>query len=498
MKLVRLLDHIDYRILTSHAAIEEIEVGNIVFHSRSASENTVFVCIEGQQSDGHRYIDDAWKRGNRVFIVEKGPESYYEGGTYIKVESSRRTLAYMAAAYWGYPSRRLKIIGVTGTKGKTTFTELMAEVLERCGKKTATIGTLGIRIDGKRIPQKNTTPESFTIHRYFDKMVKAGCEYVVMEVSSQGLKQMRVEGIIFETAVFTNIGIDHIGTGEHPDFEDYRYWKSRLFHRCRTAVMNEDDTQCGYMFQNTKCDKYYYSCRPDKKKKSGDAERRICAENIAYGSDIDAGMMFKIGNEEYRMNMPGLYNVYNAMSVICVSRLLGLDKNIVKNVLEHACVSGRLERVKTKKKIACYVDYAHNALSMENVLQTFRAYEPYKIIVVFGCGGERSKDRRLLMGKVAGRYADLCVLTTDNPRNEDPQRIIRDIEEGIQSVKGRYLVEPDRAEAVKKAVQMAEEGTVVLVTGKGHERFQEIEGKIYAMDDRKLIQDADHIIESCD
>ena len=316
MKLVRLLDHINYRILTSHAAIEEIEVGNIVFHSRSASENTVFVCIEGQQSDGHRYIDDAWKRGNRVFIVEKEPESYYEGGTYIKVESSRRTLAYMAAAYWGYPSRRLKIIGVTGTKGKTTFTELMAEVLERCGKKTATIGTLGIRIDGKRIPQKNTTPESFTIHRYFDKMVKAGCEYVVMEVSSQGLKQMRVEGIIFETAVFTNMGIDHIGTGEHPDFE------------------------------------------------------------------------------EYRMNMPGLYNVYNAMSVICVSRLLGLDKNIVKNVLEHACVSGRLERVKTKKKIACYVDYAHNALSMENVLQTFRAYEPYKIIVVFGCGGERSKDHQ--------------------------------------------------------------------------------------------------------
>ena len=498
MKLSVLLENVKYKILSANEAIEDIEVSKPVYDSRKVDTDSVFICITGEKADGHLFIKDAWDRGNRIFVVEKEPEKYPESGTFIKVDSTRKALAHMSAAYWGYPSRKLKMIGVTGTKGKTTFTALMAEALKRNGKKTATIGTLGIQIDGEWFPQENTTPESFTIHRYFDKMVRAGCEYVVMEVSSQGLSQMRVEGIRFDVAVFTNLGVDHIGPLEHADFEEYRYWKSRLFHQCRTAVVNMDDRQSVYMLQNTDCEKYGYSCLSEPLFDCRDGQHWICAENIQYESENDKGTTFKIENKIFRMKMPGMYNVYNALSVISVGRILGLSEQVVREVLENAHVDGRMERVKTRKNINCYVDYAHNAMSLENVLRTVRTYHPTEVIVVFGCGGERSRERRILMGETAGNHADLTVVTTDNPRNEDPQQIIVDIVEGIDRTGGQFLIEPDRAEAVKKAMELAPEGAVVLVAGKGHERFQERNGKRYAMDDRQLIKEADQKIESRD
>lgn len=490
VKLTELLKQIDYEVIGNTKLSEDMEIINLVYDSRNAGANDVFVCISGEKADGHQYIQNAWRRGTRVFVVEKSDIDLVEGGIYIKVPDTRKALAYMSAAFFGYPAQKLRVIGVTGTKGKTTVTGLMAEVLRKNGRKTGTIGTLGISIDGEMIPQRNTTPESFTIHQYFDKMVKAGCEFVVMEVSSQGLSQMRVEGIEFEIAVFTNLGLDHIGPGEHASFQEYRYWKSRLFHQCRIAVLNADDTESGFMLRGVECERQFFSC-----KGAGTDNDRVWVADIV-SENIDSGTKFRVGNDQYDMKMPGRFSVYNALAVIEVSGILKLDGEIVREVLKSACIDGRMERVKTEKNIACYIDYAHNAMSLKNVLITLRKYCSHQLIVVFGCGGERSGERRIHMGKVAGEFADKIIVTSDNPRNEDPQLIIKDILSGIGDKREKCQVEPDRAKAVKLALEMAKEGDIVLLAGKGHERYQEINGTFYYMDDRQLIRDAEKTIES--
>ena len=364
------------------------------------------------------------------------------------------------------------------------------------GHKAGIIGTMGCIIGENQIPNKNTTPESFTIHEYFAKMVEAGCEYAVMEVSSQGIKYKRTEGIEFFIGVFTNFGEDHIGPGEHESLDEYRYYKSCLFNQCEIGIGNLDDLQCGYMFHRSACEVYGFTCKDERFhgmfKGQEQAKRVLKASEIRFymdeGSPVTA---FLADGEWFRLSMPGRFNVYNALAALQTMRCAGVDIKGLKKYLRKAHVRGRMQRIILKKRVACYIDYAHNAMSLQNVLTTLALYHPRRIVLVFGCGGNRAKSRRTEMGETAGRLADLTVITSDNPRFEEPRMIIEDILQGIRKTEGEYVVIEDRSEAVAYAVSQAEFGDVVLIAGKGHETYQEIKGVRYHMDDRELVEKAD-------
>lgn len=500
MKLQNLLNDIQYAVIRGARPLDKIEVSGIAFDSREAEEGFLFVCLCGMRSDGHAYIEEACQRGAVVLVIEK---MVHEGSvlifpdnvTVLLVKDSREALAYLSAAWFGYPAEKLKIIGVTGTKGKTTVSWMIHRLLEKAGYKCGIIGTIETVIDKEHFPARNTTPESFTIQKYFAKMVETGCEYAVMEVSSQGIKQKRIEGIWFEVGIFTNFGEDHIGPGEHESMEEYRYFKSLLFKQCRIGIGNLDDIQCGYMFQRSGCRKYGFTCQEEKFScalfEVLEEFRVFRAEDIRLVmEETGPATRFVLDGEKYRITMPGVFNVYNALASLLTLYVLGIDISECKDAISTVHVRGRMERIATDESIACYVDYAHNAMSLHQVLCTFRQYEPNRILLVFGCGGNRAKSRRSEMGEVAGKLADYIVITSDNPRYEEPELIIKDILEGIKECSGTYKVIPDRREAVRHAIQEACEGDIVLIAGKGHENYQEICGVRYPMDDRQLVVEA--------
>ena len=488
MKLLNLISGLQYAVIRMAQPIEQITIEKLAFHSGSVVPGALFVCITGESCDGHTFAAEACSRGAVVIVVEKLVKDGQmlplpEGVTVLLVKDTREALARMSAAYFGYPAGRLKIIGVTGTKGKTTVAWMLYRMLTEAGARAGLIGTIEHIVGEKRIPAGNTTPESFTIQEYFAKMVEAGCEYAVMEVSSQGIRQKRIEGIPFEAGVFTNFGEDHVGPGEHASLGEYRYYKSLLFRQCRIGIGNLDDLQCGYMFRRALCEKYGFTCQ-----KKG-AEHVLSAEQIRFGRSVPE-TTFRVEDTVYTLGMPGMFNVYNALAALQTMRCLGFDIRKMKSVLASMQVRGRMERISIGKNIACYIDYAHNAMSLQNVLTTLRCYQPERILLVFGCGGNRAKGRRTEMGEAAGRMADLTFLTSDNPRFEEPEDIIRDIEEGMQKTRGRYRILTDRREAIRAAVAEAKSGDVLLIAGKGHEDYQEIRGVKYPMDDRELVAEA--------
>lgn len=492
MKLQKLIACLQYAVIQSMESAMEMEVLDVVYHSEKAAQGSLFVCLKGAVDDGHAHIEEACAKGAGFVMVEKmvfrGKMLHFpENVTVLLVKDTREALAYISAAWFQYPASRLKIIGVTGTKGKTTVTTMLHRILTGTGHKAGLIGTVANIAGEEEKSSGNTTPESFTIHEYFAKMVEAGCEYAVMEVSSQGIKQKRIEGITFEVCVFTNFGEDHIGPGEHASLGEYRYYKSLLFRQCKVGIGNLDDIQCQYMFRRTSCQKYGYTCHG---RKEG-ASHILQAERIHFRMEENGPRTwFEIRDGLYCLEMPGMFNVYNALAAMQAAECLGIELCLAGKVLAKVQVRGRTERICMGKKIACYIDYAHNAMSLQNVLTMFKVYNPRRIILVFGCGGNRAKSRRTQMGEMAGRLADYTIITSDNPRFEKPEQIIEDIVEGMKETAGQYEVIPDRRMAVEKALEMAEEGDVVLIAGKGHETYQEIEGIRYPMDDRKLIQDA--------
>lgn len=498
MRLRELLGCLEYAVIQGAKKLEELEIENVDYDSRRAGEGALFVCLAGLHADGHAFVGEAARKGASAFVVEKlvlqgEALQFPENAVVILVKDSREALAYISAAYFGNPAGKLKIIGVTGTKGKTTVTWLIRTLLEQAGHKTGLIGTIETVIGEERIPSENTTPQSFTIQEYFAKMVEEGCEYAVMEVSSQGIKQKRVEGISFLAAVFTNFGQDHIGPGEHESMEEYRYYKSRLFRQCRIGIGNLDDMQCSYMFRHAKCEKYGYTCQKDYfSYLSEKKEKVLTAEQIRF--QMEKGMpvtYFRVREKEFSLRMPGLFNVYNALAALATVHTLGIDISGTVKTIREMKVNGRMELVLTDKNIACYIDYAHNAMSLKEALRTIRGYRPGRIILVFGCGGNRSLSRRAEMGEAAGRLADLTVITSDNPRFEDPRKIMEDIREGIEKTGGDFCMVEDRREAISFALSEARQGDVVLIAGKGHETYQEIRGVKYHMDDRELIQMAE-------
>ncbi len=481
MKLSHLLEHLQYETVQGS---DDISVTELVNDSRKVCKGSVFVCISGAVSDGHSYIDDVAEKGAAAVIVERDVEAPKDLAV-IKVADTRYALALMSAAYFGYPAKKLKVIGITGTKGKTTTTYMVKSILEGVGHKVGLIGTIEAVIGDKVIPANNTTPESYVIQKYFAQMVEAGCDSVVMEVSSQGLMLHRTAGILFEIGIFTNLGEDHIGPNEHKDFDDYKRCKGLLFKQCRLGIANVDDKWYEDVFKGA-------SCRVETFGLSKKADLR--AEDIRHISRPGyLGVKYHVSglmDFDVEIDIPGEFSVYNSLTAIAVCRHFCVPAENIKAALKVAKVKGRIEMVKVSDEFTLMIDYAHNAMALESLLNTLRDYNPGRIVAVFGCGGNRSKTRRYEMGEVSGRLADLTIITSDNPRFEEPQEIINDIIVGMKKTDGNYIDICDRGAAIKYAIEHGRPGDVIVVAGKGHETYQEIKGVKYDMDDRVLIQKA--------
>ena len=478
MKLNKLLECLEYDVVQG---TDEAEVTTLVNDSRKVEEGSVFVCISGAVSDGHKFAADVAAKGAAAVVVEKDVE-VPEDVPVIRVPDTRYALALMSAAYFGYPAEKLKIIGITGTKGKTTTTYMIRSILEGVGHKVGLIGTIEAIIGDEKIPAANTTPESFTIHQYFARMVEEGCDSVVMEVSSQGLMLHRTAGIPFEIGIFTNLGKDHIGPNEHKDFEDYKRCKAMLFQQCRLGIANVDDKYFHDIFKNATCkvETFGFSKDADLRAENVQLVSRPGYLGVAYHV---AGLM----DFDVEIDIPGTFSVYNSLTAIAVCRHFGVPVEKIKEALKKAKVKGRIEMIKVSDEFTLMIDYAHNAMSLESLLTTLKEYHPKRLVCLFGCGGNRSKDRRYEMGEVSGRLADLTIITSDNPRFEEPQAIIDDIKTGIGRTDGKYVEICDRKEAIKYAIQHGQPGDVIVLAGKGHEDYQEIKGVKYPMDERVLI-----------
>ncbi|MGN1266885.1 MAG: UDP-N-acetylmuramoyl-L-alanyl-D-glutamate--2,6-diaminopimelate ligase [Dorea sp.] len=480
MKLTKLLERLEYEVVQGS---DQIEVTELTNDSRKVIDGSIFVCISGAVFDGHAYVADVAAKGAAAVIVEKEVKAP-EGLTVIKVADTRYALAMTSAAYFGYPAEKLKVIGITGTKGKTTTTYMVKSILEGVGHKVGLIGTIEAIIGDKVIPAANTTPESFTIHKYFAEMVDAGCDSVVMEVSSQGLMLHRTAGIPFEIGIFTNLGEDHIGPNEHKDFDDYKRCKGLLFKQCKLGIANVDDKWYEDVFKEATCkvETFGFSEKAD--------IRAVNVEHVSRPGYL--GMKFDVkGLMDFNVeiDIPGEFSVYNSLTAIAVCRHFEVPVENIKSALKVAKVKGRIEMVKVSDEFTLMIDYAHNAMSLESLLNTLRDYNPGRLVTIFGCGGNRSKTRRYEMGEVSGNLSDFTIITSDNPRFEEPQDIIDDIIIGMKKTEGEYVAICDRKEAIRYAIENGRSGDVIVLAGKGHETYQEIKGVKYDMDDRVLIKE---------
>lgn len=478
MRLFNLLEGLTYDLQQGSI---DTEVTTLVYDSRKVEEGSVFVCISGSVRDAHEFLPDVVAKGAKAVIVEKDVE-VPEHVTVIKTENNRYALACMSAAYFGHPARRLKTIGITGTKGKTTTTYMIKSILESSGIKTGLIGTIEIIIGDKHIPAKNTTPESYELQSYFKEMADAGVEAVVMEVSSQGLMLHRVAGFTFDYGVFTNLEPDHIGENEHKDFEDYMHCKSLLFRQCKVGILNADSEHVEDMLKGHTCEVETF----------GFSEKaNLRAENMTLIHKPGViGVEYHIGGDmdfDVAINVPGRFSVYNSLTAVAICRHFGVKEEVVKEALRHVSVKGRIEIIPISPRFTLMIDYAHNAMSLESLLHTLKEYEPKRLVCLFGCGGNRAKSRRYEMGEVSSRLADLTIVTSDNPRFEEPMDIIADIIEGVEKADGKYVTIPDRKDAIEYAIKNALDGDVIVLAGKGHEDYQEIKGVKYHMDERELI-----------
>ncbi len=484
MKLEKLLENVSWRCIQGSV---DVDVKSVINDSRNVEEGSLFFCIKGAVTDGHKYIPDVVAKGAKVLVVQDEIEAPQDV-TVIQVDDTRYAMALISAAWFGYPAREMKIIGITGTKGKTTTTYMVKSILESAGYKVGLIGTIEVIIGDQVIPAKNTTPESYTIQQYFRQMADAGCQIVVMEVSSQGLMLHRTAGILFEIGIFTNIEPDHIGPAEHASFEDYIECKSRLFRQCRLGIFNADDPRLGSILKNHTCEveTFGFSQEAGIRAENLDLITRPGYLGIAYTA-VCGGTQGESFDVE--VDIPGKFSVYNSLTAIAICRHFNVAVADIKKALKTAKVKGRVEMVKVSDDFTLMIDYAHNAMALESLLTTLKAYRPHRLICLFGCGGNRSKLRRYEMGEVSGKNADLTIITSDNPRYEKPEDIINDIVTGIERTDGRYVKITDRKEAIAYAIENGEPGDIIVLAGKGHEDYQEIEGKKYPMDERVLIRE---------
>lgn len=480
MRLKDLLSKLEYRCLTGSV---EQPVTELVYDSRKAVPGGVFVCISGAVRDGHDFIEEVIKKGITAIVVEREMKAP-EGVTVILTENTRIALASMSADYFGNPAEQLTTIGITGTKGKTTTAYMVQSILLDAGIKTGLIGTIETIIGEKRIPANNTTPESYLVQKTFREMADAGIACVVMEVSSQGLMLHRVGGFTFDYGIFTNLEPDHIGPNEHKDLDDYIRCKAMLFQQCRHGIVNQDDAHINQILQGHTCQVETFGFSEDADLRAVDVRllKKQGRLGVSYGI---RGLL----NMEAEIDIPGKFSVYNSLTAIAICRHFHVSPENIKAALGRVKVKGRVELVQASDQYTMIIDYAHNAMSLESILTTLREYQPKRLVCLFGCGGNRDRQRRFLMGQVSSRLADLTVVTSDNPRKEEPMAIIEDILTGIRKESGNYVTIPDRKEAIAYCMEHAKEGDVIVLAGKGHETYQEVNGVKYRMDERELIQD---------
>ena len=482
MELKKLLEGIQYECVQGDV---QREVTEVVYDSRKISAGCLFICIEGANFDGHDFGAEALLRGAAALVVTKGiPGLGNSVAVVIRVEDTRYAMAFISAAYFGHPADRLKVIGITGTKGKTTTTYLVKSILEHAGYKVGLVGTIETIIGDTHIHAENTTPESYLLQEYFARMVKEGLDAVVMEVSSQALMLHRTQGFVFDYGIFTNLEPDHIGPNEHASFEDYLACKRLLFRQCKIGIVNGDDSHWQQVVEGHTCVLESYGMGE---------ECMLRAENLKLlHKPGELGVTFQVrGLMDFQVEVPtpGRFSVYNALAAIAICCHFQVEKEDIREALLAARVKGRIEMVKVSDQFTLLIDYAHNAMALESLLTTLREYNPHRLICLFGCGGNRSRQRRFEMGEVSGRLADLTIITSDNPRYEEPQAIIEDIKTGMAKTNGKYVEICDRKEAIAYAIAHGEPGDIIVLAGKGHEDYQEIKGVKYPMDERDLIAD---------
>ena len=480
MKLSSLLEKLEYTCVQGST---EQEVTGVVYDSRKVTDGSLFICIRGAVVDGHKFIPDVTAKGAKVLVVEE-EVSAPSDVTVIQVTDTRYAMAFISAAWFGHPAEKLKTIGITGTKGKTTTTYMVKSILENAGYKVGLIGTIEAIIGNKIIPASNTTPESYVVQEYFREMVEAGCDCVVMEVSSQGLMLHRTQGFVFDFGIFTNIEPDHIGPNEHKDFDHYLSCKAMLLKQCRVGMVNRDDEHFDRIVEGHTCTLETYGFSKEADLRAEDARLIGGKGYLGISYQLKGLMDFPV-----EIDIPGKFSIYNSLTAIAICRHFKVSQENILKALKVAKVKGRIEMVKVSDEFTLMIDYAHNAMALESLLTTLREYHPHRLVCLFGCGGNRSRLRRYEMGEVSGRLADLTIITSDNPRDEEPQAIIDDIKVGMAKTEGKYVEIPDRKEAIAYAIHHGEPGDIVVLAGKGHEDYQEIKGKKYPMDERVLIAD---------
>ena len=480
MKLEHILKDIEIILLSGP---KDIEIKGLEYDSRNIKEGDLFICIDGENVNGHKFIESAKEKGAVAFVIEEDVQKN-DGCTYIKVKSTNDIMPILGSNFYENPSEKINLIGVTGTNGKTSVATFLKDILEQ-DDKCGFIGTTGI-FDGKNNYQsKNTTPNNIEIQKRLDNMIKNKCKHCAMEVSSHALALNRVENLKYKIGIFTNLTEDHLDF--HKTFENYRKAKESLFYMTTTGnIVNIDDVNGRIILENIKnlqvpC--YTYGINYD---------ATFTAKNIQLYEDKTVFTLFGPNNfqREITLNMVGQFTVYNCLAVICACYLLDMDMDeIVKRISKLKGVNGRLERVESDKNIHVFVDYAHTPDAMDNVLKSIKTFARGNIITVFGCGGNREREKRPTMGKIAQKYSDLVVITSDNPRYEEPSEIIKDILIGIDKEKKNYLVIEDRKDAIKEAIHRAKEGDVVLIAGKGHENYQIIKDEVVGFDDKLMAKE---------
>ena len=480
MKLHDVLQNIEY------TGGSDDRVRRIEYNSRKACPGDLFVCLTGGQRDGHDYAQQAYENGCRMFLCEHALDLPTDAVQAITADT-RAALAVISADFYGHPADRLRLIGVTGTKGNTTTALLIAAVLNAAGKNCAYIGSNGVIINGHRTETVNTTPESRDLHHYFNMMTCASVRYAVLEVSSQALAHHRVDGIRFEAVVFTNLSKDHIGPGEHPDFADYQESKRRLFtsYGAKYAVYNADDPAWEYMLEDFAGKQISYGIQQAADYNAFDLAR--------YRTSTALGVAFYChkGNrtEHVQLLSPGIFSVYNGLAALAVCELFQISRDFAASVLEKTPVQGRFEIVPGIAGRTFIVDYSHNGLSLTSALKTLREYEPSRLICVFGSVGGRTKGRRKELAQAASALADYCIITSDNPDFEPPENVVNDIA-SYMDADSNYECVVDRRKAIFRAVELAQEGDIVLFAGKGHETYQLVCGKKQPFVEREIILEA--------
>ncbi|WP_250227382.1 UDP-N-acetylmuramoyl-L-alanyl-D-glutamate--2,6-diaminopimelate ligase [Anaeropeptidivorans aminofermentans] len=480
MKLFDILKDVEYKLIQG----EDKEIRTIETDSRKASDNSLFICISGFHVDGHKFIQNAYDKGAVAFVIEKDLEEYIPDATYIKVQNSREAWSFMAQSFYKNPSEKFRLIGITGTNGKTSSTYFLEAILKEYGRKTGIIGTIGVTAMGEPVDIKfdtSTTPDPMELQHIFSHMAEKGIDDVIMEVTSHALELHKVAGIHFDIGEFTNLTQDHLDL--HGSMEAYKEAKGKLFKACDISIINSDDAYSLYMQECTAGKIITYGIE-----KPAD----IKAYNVKYYNN---GIKFDVSINgdavEFSIPIPGRFTVYNALGVITCSIAMDIPIDIIKRALENLHgVPGRIQSVPNDKGIGVYVDYSHTPDSLENIICAVREFTKGKVITIFGCGGDRDRTKRPIMGEISGKLSDFSIITSDNPRTEIPSQILDDIEPGVKKAEGNYIKIVDRKEAIFYGIKMAEKGDSVIIAGKGHENYQIFADKTIHFDDWEIANEA--------